>query len=94
VTNHAICVTEDLVGFLIVDIADIVERDEELEWVFRVDLPYTALNLFLDLGFPLLSVAGEPKELVLVSPKDRFVLFRAHAREDMVNYAISVSSVW
>lgn len=57
--THPIGVSEDLLGLFIVDIADVRERDEELERVFGVGLTDAALDFLLDLGLTFLTVAAE-----------------------------------
>lgn len=57
--THPVGVSEDLLSLFIVDIADVREGDEELEWVFGVGFPDAALDFLLDLGFTFLAVALE-----------------------------------
>ncbi len=61
-----------------------MERDEELEGVLRVGLAGAALDLLLDLVFPLLPVTCEAEQLVLVCPENRLVLPHIHAGHDVV----------
>lgn len=83
-TDHAECVTQNLVGLFVVDIANVVERDEELEGVLGVGLAGATPDLLLDLVLALLPVTGEAEELVLVCPENRLVLPHVHAGQDVV----------
>jgi len=84
-TYYAVCISQDFLRLLVIDIADVIERDEELERIFRVNLTSAALYLLLDLVLPLLSVARETKELVFVCPEDRLVPLRFLVRKDRVD---------
>jgi len=84
-TDHAVCVAQNFVGLLVVDIANVVERNEELKWVFRVDFSNSTLNLLLDFVLPLLPVTSKPKKLALICPQNGLILLRAHAGENMMN---------
>lgn len=55
--THAISVTKDLVCLLVVGVADISDRNEQLERILSVGLANTLLDLSLDLGFTLLAMA-------------------------------------
>lgn len=83
-TYHAVCITQDLFGLLIVDIADIVEGDEKLERILGIGLADPALDFLLDFVFAFLSVTCEAKEFVFVCPEHRFVLPYIHTRHDVV----------
>lgn len=56
--THAISVTKDLVCLLVVGVANISDRNEQLERILSVGLANTLLDLSLDLGFTLLAMAG------------------------------------
>jgi len=82
--THSVSVSEDLLRLLVVNIADVRERDEEFEGVLGVGLSDAALDLLLDLGFALLAVTGEAEQLVLVGPENGFVLLRVGAAKNVV----------
>lgn len=56
---HAVGVSENLLRLLVVNIADVLGRDEELEGVLVVDITDSTLDLLLDFLFSLLAVTGE-----------------------------------
>ncbi|KJR80875.1 uncharacterized protein SPSK_04850 [Sporothrix schenckii 1099-18] len=70
---HAVGVAENLVGLLVIDIANVMERDKQLKGVVGVGLANTALDLLLDLGLALLAVARKVEQLLLVGPEHRLV---------------------
>ena len=82
--THAVCVTQNLFCFLVVDISDVLCRDEKFERIFGIDVANAALNLTLDLLLALLSVTREAKQLVLVCPEDRFVQLDVDVQQDVV----------
>ena len=57
--THAVCISQNLVGLLVVDVANVGERDEQLKRVLGVGFPNSALDLLFDLCLALLPVAGE-----------------------------------
>jgi len=61
--EHSKCLTEDLGRVLVVGVSDIRNSDKELKGVLIVGFPYSALNVPLDLGFSLLSVARVSRAL-------------------------------
>jgi hypothetical protein len=71
---HAVCVTENLLRLLVVNISDVLCRDEKFERVFGIDVANAALDFALDLLLALLPVTGEAKQLVLVQVDDDILL--------------------
>jgi hypothetical protein len=81
---YAVCVTENLLRLLIVNISNVLRRDEKFERIFGIDVANAALDLALDLLLALLSVTREAKQLVLVCPQDRFVQLDVDVQQDVV----------
>lgn len=67
--THAVGVSENLLGLLVVGVTDVGDRDEQLEGILLVDLANATLDITLDLGLALLAVRAEA-EILLVAPED------------------------
>ena len=65
---HPVCVSQNLLGFLIVDVANLVESDEQLERILLVRFSDASLDFLLNFRFPLLPVASESQKILLVCP--------------------------
>ena len=55
---YAVCVTENLLRLLVVNISNVLCRDEKFERIFGIDVANAALDLALDLLLALLPVTG------------------------------------
>ena len=66
---HSVRLTQDLVRLLVICVADVRDRDEYLERVLLVRLPDAALDVSLDLGLPLFSVAGVKVSICTVTQR-------------------------
>ena len=66
---HAVGFAEDLVGLVVVAVADVGRGDEQLERVVFVDIQVASFDFLLELLHFLLPVAGEA-ELLPVAPED------------------------
>ena len=66
---HPVSVAENLVGLVIITVADVGRRHKHLEGVLLVNLHLAVLDLLVQLLHLFLPVAGE-SELLLVAPED------------------------
>lgn len=66
---HAVSVSENLLGLLVVSVTDVGDRDEQLKGILLVDFADATLDIALDLGLALLAVGAEA-EILLVAPED------------------------
>ncbi|EEQ41504.1 hypothetical protein CLUG_05633 [Clavispora lusitaniae ATCC 42720] len=88
---HAVRVTQDLLRFLVVDIADVSVGDKGLERVSVVGVACAPLDLLLDLVLALLAVRREPQQSFFVRPENRLVHFEVGAHHKIVQVGESVA---
>ena len=85
--DNSVCIAQDLLRLLVVNISYALGAHKQLERILRVDISNPSLDFFFDLLLPLLTMRCEPEQLVLVRPEDGLVELQVNIEEDVIEVA-------